>query len=134
MPLLRLSNQDRSHTNSANSQRGFVMIEMMLAVAIVGTAMLATVSAFSTASKTSKFVQETTTAEWIATSQIELIRVATFQVTPGVYASVPVPAGYSVSNATSAVVGGDANIQIVTVTVSRGAEDIYSSSALKVNR
>jgi type II secretory pathway pseudopilin PulG len=110
------------------------MIEMMLAVAIVGTAMLATVSAFSTAAKTSKFVQETTTAEWIAISQIELIRVAAFQVAPGVYASVSAPAGYSVSNATSAVIGGDANIQIVTVTVDRGTDQIYVTSALKVNR
>ena len=110
------------------------MIEMMLAVAIVGTAMLATVSAFSTASKTSEFVQETTTAEWIATSQIELIRVAAYQVTPNVYASVPAPDGYTVTNVTSAVTGADTNIQIVTVTVNNGVEDIYVTSALKVNR
>ena len=109
------------------------MIEMMLAVAIVGTAMLATVAAFSTASKTSGFVQQTTTAEWLAISQVELIRVAAFQVTPGVYTSVPAPTGYSVANATSSVVGGDENIQIVTVTVSRGVDPIYVTSALKVN-
>jgi len=134
LPLLRPKNHSRSHAKTAHSQRGFVMIEMMLAVAIVGTAMLATVSAFSTASKTARFVQETTTAEWLATSQIELIRVATFQLTPGTYTTVPAPTGYSVANVTSGVAGGDSNIQIVTVTVSRGADDVYETSAMKVNR
>ncbi len=110
------------------------MIEMMLAVAIVGTAMFAAVSAFSTASRTSAFVQETTTAEWLATSQIELVRTATFLVTPSSYTDVPAPTGYAIANATTAVAGGDSNIQIVTVTVSRNGEDIYVTSTMKVNR
>jgi len=111
-----------------------VMIEMMLAVSIVGTAMFAAVLAFSTASQTSAFVQETTTAEWLATSQIELVRTATYVDTPGVYTGVAAPTGYAVVNATSAVGGADPNIQIVTVTVSRGGEMVYETSTLKVNR
>ncbi len=110
------------------------MIEMLLAVAIVGTAMLATISAFSTASLTANFVEGATTGEWVATSQIELIKTAMFQPTPGTYASVPVPTGFAISNTTSNVAGGDANIQIVTVIVTRGGMTVYETSALKVNR
>ena len=134
MSLSHLSKQDRSDGIRAGSQRGFVMIEMLLAVSIVGTAMLATVAAFSTASLTATYVDDATTGEWVATSQIELIKTAVYQLTPGTYASVSVPAGFSVSNATSDVTGGDVNIQIVTVIVSRGGESVYETSAMKVNR
>lgn len=115
-------------------QGGFVMIEMMLAVAIVGTAMFAAVLAFSTASRTAEFVDDATTAEWIATSQIEYVRVAPYVTTPGVYTSVTVPTGFAVANTTAAVTGGDTNIQIVSVDVSRGGEVVYTTSTLKVNR
>jgi type II secretory pathway pseudopilin PulG len=110
------------------------MIEMMLAVAIVGTAMFAVVTAFSTSSKTSSFAREITTAEWLATSQMELVRTATYQLTPNTYTDVPAPTGYSIANVTSAISGGDVNIQIVTITVSRGGASIHESSTLKVNR
>ncbi len=134
MPLSRLLSHDRPDTVWAGSERGFVMIEMMLAVAIVGTAMLAVLLAFSTASRTAAFVETSTTGEWVATSQIEFIKTATYQLTPDTYASVSVPAGFAVSNATSDVTGGDENIQLVTVIVSRNGENVYETSALKVNR
>lgn len=110
------------------------MIEMMLAVAIVGTAMLAVVSAFSSASKTAGFVDEAATAQWLATSQMELIRTATYVLTPGTYTAVTAPTGFAVANTTSAVTGGDANIQIVTVTVSENGESVFVASTMKVNR
>lgn len=139
MPLSRHSMQDRSrivrsNAADARSQRGFVMIEMMLAVAIVGTAMLAVVAAFSTASATAQHVEGATTGEWVATSQIELIKTATYVLTPGTYTSVAAPVGFAISNSTSAVTGGDENIQIVTVTVTRNGENVYTTSAMKVNR
>ncbi|MCZ6539520.1 MAG: type II secretion system protein [Chloroflexi bacterium] len=130
----RLLKQDCPRPDREASQRGFVMIEMMLAVAIVGTAMLAAVTAFSTASRTATHVEKVTTGEWVAISQIELIKTAVYQLTPGTYASVPVPAGFAISNTTSDVTGGDANIQIVTVIVSQGGATVYETSALKVNR
>ena len=134
MALSRLSKQNRTRADQAGSQRGFVMIEVLFAVAIVGTAMLATVSAFSTASLTAAFVERATTGEWVATSQIEFIKTAAYVLTPGTYASVPVPTDFAISNTTSNVTGGDVNIQIVTVTVTRGGETVYQTSALKVNR
>lgn len=118
----------------ARSQHGFMMIEMMLAVAIVGTAMFAVVSSFSTSSRASEHVQETTTAEWLATSQLEFIRTTAYVVTPGTYPAVAAPAGYVVANTTAAVTGGDLNIQTVFVTVTKSGEEVYSTSAVKVNR
>ncbi len=110
------------------------MIEMMLAVAIVGTALLAVVSAFSSASKSAEYVDTAATAQWIATSQIELIRTAAFVATPGTYAAITPPTGFAVVNATSDVVGGDSNIQLVTVTVTEGGETAFVATTMKVNR
>ncbi len=70
----------------------------------------------------------------MATSQIELIKTAVFQPTPGTYASVPVPAGFGISNVTSNVSGGDSNIQTVTVTITKSGEVIFTTSTVKVNR
>ena len=134
VPLSQPTNQDRRVAGKAASQRGFVMIEMMLAVSIVGTAIFASVLAFSTTASTSSFIEGATTGEWVATSQIESIKTATYVMTPGIYASVGAPAGYAVANFTSNVSGGDSNIQIVTVTVTQGGETVYTTSALKVNR
>ena len=131
---IRAHNQPRTVDKNAAGERGFVMIEMMLAVAIVGTAMLAVVTAFSTASKQAQFVDTAATAQWLATSQIELVRAATFVPTPGTYAVVTAPTGFAVTNATSAVTGGDTNIQIVTVTVTENGAAVFESSTMKVNR
>ena len=134
MSLLSLTKSDHKHVVGVPSQRGFMMIEMMLAVAIVGTAMFAVASAFSTSARSSQFVQETATAQWLATSQIEFIRTADYVATPGTYATVPSSAGYTVANATSAVSGGDLNIQTVTVTITKSGEVIFTTSTVKVNR
>ncbi|MDG0866394.1 type IV pilus modification PilV family protein [Candidatus Lucifugimonas marina] len=131
---IRTPRASRSIGEHADYERGFVMIEMMLAVAIVGTAMLAVVMAFSSASKTAGFVDSSATGQWLSTSQMELVRAATFVPTPGTYANVTAPAGFVVTNATSAVTGGDANIQIVSVTITEDGETIFEASTMKVNR
>jgi len=134
MSLPTLSIRKMKSPRSDRSERGFVMIEMMLAVAIVGTAMLAVVTAFSSASKTAQFVDEASTAQWLSTSQMELVRAAAFVATPGIYATVTPPAGYVITNATSDVVGGDPNIQIVAVTITQDGDTVFEASTMKVNR
>ena len=134
MSLSDLSIRTHDSRRSARSDRGFVMIEMMLAVGIVGTVMLAVVTSFSTSSKNASFIDHAATAEWLSTSQMELIRAATFVLTPGTYTNVTAPTGFGVSNVTAAVAGGDTNLQIVTVTVTKDAVIVFEASTLKVNR
>jgi hypothetical protein len=96
--------------------------------------MFAAVSAFSTASKNAAFVEDASTASWLSTSQMELVRAAPYVATPGTYTAVVAPTGFAVTNVTAAVTGGDANIQIVTVTVTEGGVTIFEASTMKVNR
>jgi len=134
MSLSRLSNRTLNSPRSTRSERGFIMIEMLLAVAIVGTAMLAVLTAFSTASKNAEFVDNSSTAQWLATSQIELVRAAVFVTTPGTYTPVTAPTGFAITNVTSAVTGADTNIQIVDVAVTRNGAIVFEASTMKVNR
>ena len=134
MSLSALSIRTHDSRRSTRSDRGFVMIEMMLAVGIVGTAMLAVVTSFSTSAKNSSFIDDAATAEWLSTSQMELVRAATFVLTPGTYTNVTAPTGFGISNVTAAVTGGDTNLQIVTVTVTKDAVIVFEASTLKVNR
>ncbi|NQW21577.1 MAG: type II secretion system protein [Chloroflexi bacterium] len=134
MSLTILPTRTYNSLRPTRSERGFVMIEMMLAVGILGTAMLAVVMSFSTASKTAAFIDDSATAEWVSTSQMELVRAAIFVPTPGTYSVVTAPTGFVVSNATSAIAGGDANIQIVTVTVTKDGATVFEASTVKVKR
>ena len=134
MLLPSRSKPDDIHVDGGRSPRGVLLLETMVGVAGVGTGWLGVVSAFRAACRISSFVEDTATAEWLATSQIEVIRTAAFVLTPGTYPAVSAPAGFAVANTTSAITGGDENIQTVTVTVTKAGEVVYTTSTVKVNR
>ncbi len=116
------------------AQAGFVMLETLVAISILGSAVMAAVASVSTAARITQFIAVAANAEWIAESQVDFIRAAAFIPTPGVYASVDAPDGYVVGNTTADSVGGDANIQDVTVTVQRNGETEVTITFIKVNR
>lgn len=115
-------------------QRGFLMVETVFAIAIVGTAVATAAGAMSVSAKVMERASVRTTAAWIAVSQAELIRDASYVTTGGTYASVPTPALFTVSNSTSAFPGGDASIQNVTITVQRNGVTVLTSEIVKVDR
>jgi type II secretory pathway pseudopilin PulG len=110
------------------------MIETLVAIAILGTAVLAAVTSISTSTKVTGEASEKATAVWVAASQIDLVRASPFVLTPGTYPNVTAPPRYSVTNATSPYPGGDANIQLVTITVRKDGVVASSTSLIKVNR
>ncbi|MBI4307130.1 MAG: hypothetical protein HY678_12500 [Chloroflexi bacterium] len=115
-------------------QRGFIMVETVFAIAIIGTAVATAAGAMSVSAKVMERASVRTTAAWIAVSQAELIRDATYVATGGQYTLVPTPSGFTVSNATSAFPGGDAAIQNVTITVQRNGVTVLTSQIVKVDR
>lgn len=119
---------------SRRRQLGFVMLEAIVALAILGTATAAMLSSLSTGARLSNRTSMNGTADWVATSQANFIYDAPFIATPGVYAAVNAPADYTVSNQTSAVAGGDDEIQNVTITVSIDGTVLLTTEIMKVNR
>jgi prepilin-type N-terminal cleavage/methylation domain-containing protein len=109
-------------SRSSRSQRGVVLVEVLVAIAIMGSATTATLTSLSSGAITTNHTALRGTADWLVTSQANVIQESTFQATPGNYASIEVPTDYVISNTTSAVVGGDAQIQAVTITISYRAK------------
>ena len=78
-------------------QRGFMLVESLVAVTIVGTGILAAVTSLSTSSKATIEAREGATAAWVVTSQIELIKASPFVAVPGAYPTVTPPTGFTVT-------------------------------------
>ncbi len=130
----RCAGRDKRRAQLSRPQRGVILLETLVAVAILSTAVLASLVAVSTTSIATEKVSEDATSSWLATSQIELIRESPYVSTGGTYPVVTAPAGYTVSNQTSVFPGGDDFIQNVTVTIVYGGETIYEETVVKVNR
>lgn len=116
------------------SQRGAFLIEALVAAAILGTGVLAGLSAISTSSIATNHTTEMTTASWIATSQADLIRSLPYVPTGNSYTSVSTPTDFTVSNSTSAFPGGDGFIQNVNIVVSKNSNEVFRMEMVKVDR
>ena len=116
------------------AQRGFILIETLVGIAIIGTTVLAGLVALSTASIASRQVSEATQSAVLAVSQIELIKTEPYVPTGNAYPSISAPAGYTVTNSTSPYPGGNQNFQYVTVQVLFDGEVIREQNMVKINR
>ena len=118
-------------------QRGFILVETVFAIAIVATAVATAAGAMSVSARVMDKASSRTTASWITVSQAETIRNATFVATQGqgMYTSVPTPAGYTVTNETTAFEAEDpSSIQNVTITVQRNGTTVLTTTIVKVFR
>ena len=116
------------------SQAGVILLEALIAISILGTAVTAGLLAISTSSIATQQTSISSTASWVATLQMESIQVAAYVMTPGQYTTVQSPTGFTVQNQTAAVPGGDNDVQLVTVTVTYDGKTIKQLSVVKVNQ
>jgi type II secretory pathway pseudopilin PulG len=116
-----------------NSQKGIGLVETLVAVAILGTAIVTFISALSTGAISVGNNEQETIAQRLAQSQIESTQSAAFALS-GVYPTIATPAGYSLTVQTGSVPGTDVNIQKITVTVLRNSISVFVVSGYKVNR
>ena len=116
-------------------QEGFGLVEVLVAVAIVATAVIMFLSSLSTGSRTVGLMYERTTAENLARSQLEYTKSQDYIPAPVSYDTiVSLPSGFTVSAQDSPVTDRDDNIQKITVTVYRDGEPILFMEDFKVNR
>jgi len=119
---------------SSRSQRGVILVEALVAIAIMGSATTAMLTSLSSGAITTSRTALRGTADWLATSEANLIQEAPFQATPGTYTNIAPPTDYVVTNATTPVIGGDAQIQTVTITISYQGLVLVTTEILKVDR
>jgi len=125
------------------TQNGFSLIEILVAIALVGILGMAIPGALSTANRTTIISNEHTMAESLARSQMDYIQNQSYDSidNPPVYAVLSnLPATYSIVTlmATRLDPKGDGTaqddgLQQITVTVKHGTEIVYTLIDFKVN-
>lgn len=125
--------------------RGFTLIEVMIAIALLGVIVIAFLGALSTASKALFTADERTTAESLARSEMEYVREQDYYMAPWFYelpptfdptpwdASHTLPTGYDDYTVSVTAVplpddGIDNGIQKITVTINHEDEVITLES------
>ena len=125
------------------SEKGFSLIETLVAVAIVAIVAVSFLSGLATSARATIVVDEQTTASSLARSQMEDIKSQTYDGTnnPPVYSLISgVPSSYTVNIDADRLdpegdgLGDDDGIQKVVVTVERGGRTILTLEDYKVDR
>jgi prepilin-type N-terminal cleavage/methylation domain-containing protein len=125
------------------SQKGFSLLETIIAMAIIGILGVAIPGALSTASKVTMQSSEDTMAESLARSQVDSIQNQPYDKThnPPVYTLIPnLPASYSIDAALASRLdpkgdgtANDDGLQQITVTVRHNNKIVYTLIDFKVN-
>lgn len=120
---------------ACRGEKGIALVEALIAVAILGLALTALLSAVSTGSMAVSRTEERVTAENLARSQLEYTKSQAYLPLPASYATVtPYPDDYAVAVTADLVPGGDGDIEKITVTVSRAGNELLVVEDYKVYR
>ena len=114
-------------------QRGLGLPETLVTVSIMGIAIVTFVSALSAGSIAVREGDQEVVAQRLARTQLECIKGFPYDTT---YSKIDEPEGYTISVGVDSIpeAEGDTDIQKITVTISRGGEDILTVEDYKVNR
>ncbi len=117
-----------------DGQGGAGLVEVLVAVAILGVTLVVFLAAMSTGSVGVATTEEQVTAENLARSQLEYTKSDTYLAAPASYPTVTPPAGYAVSADATSIGEGDGAVQKITVTVTRNGETLLTVEGFKVDR
>ena len=109
-------------------------METLVAVAILGTSVVAFVTALSAGTIAVNEQDEEVVAQRLAQSQIEYTKGYTYDPGTITYPTVTAPVGYTIVVGVTTVPNTDSDIQKITVTIRRDGEDIFTIEDYKVNR
>ncbi len=112
------------------------LVEVLVAVAILGMTLVALLAALSTGSIGVTTTDSEVTAANLARSQLEYTRSQPYAEVPTEYATVTPPAGYTVSVQAASIPEPvtDTNIQKITVIVARDGKTLATVEDYKVKR
>jgi Tfp pilus assembly protein PilV len=117
-----------------HSERGVALMEVLIAVAILSMTLVVFLGGLSTGLLATAESDRLSTAHELARSQLEYTKSSPFSTAPYSYPTVTAPSTYGVTSTASAISGGDANVQLITVQVSKDGAPVFSLEDYKVNR
>lgn len=118
----------------SRDEAGFALVESLVAVAILGMALVVFLGGMSTGLLSTSGSDRLSTAHELARSQIEFTKAEAYVSAPHTYTPVSAPATYAVTSEATSITGGDANIEQITVQVKKDGVVVFSVDGYKVNR
>ena len=109
-------------------------METLVAVAILGTSVVAFVVALSAGSIAVGEQDEEVVAQGLVQTQLEYTKSYTYDSGATTYPAVDAPEGYAIAVSVASVPDTDTDIQKITVTISRNSENLITVEDYKVNR
>ncbi|MBN2076200.1 MAG: hypothetical protein JW762_11680 [Dehalococcoidales bacterium] len=113
-----------------NRQQGLVLMEAIVALALIGLIAAGFLGAVGTSYKSTAMTMGMTTAESVARSQMEYIKQQSYE-SSGAYDKIAHPAYYSINWTAVELVEGK---QKITITVNHTGETVLVLEGYKVNR
>ncbi len=122
-----------------HDQRGFAIIETLVALALLGAVAVAFLSGLATTAKATIIDDEQTTAESLAQSQMEWVKKVAYvpsasESSPALIPDVKDYAGYSAYITAQPLHNPDDGIQKITVTVEHYDKEVVRLEGYKVDR
>jgi type II secretory pathway pseudopilin PulG len=119
---------------TVKGQIGLGLVETLVAVAILGTSVVAFISGLSAGSLAIREQDRTAVTQGLAQTQLEYTKSYAYNPGAVTYPTVAAPPGYSISVGVSAVPITDTNMQKITVTVSHESAATVTIEGYKANR
>ncbi len=114
------------------NEKGFTLIEVLVALAITGLVVVAFLTAMNIAYKATFISNERTTAESLARSQMEYVKTQQYDNT-GAYDVITSPANYTIGLLPPPV-ELEVGLQKITVTISHNTKQVLTLEGYKVDR
>jgi type II secretory pathway pseudopilin PulG len=120
-------------------ERGMALLEALVALAILGLTAVAFLGGLGTVFRAGGISDVRSTAESLATSQLEQIRDTGYSYNATAYDAAALPdatdyAGYAVNITAVALNSPDDGVQRLTVNITRHGETVYTMTHYKVDR
>ncbi len=120
-------------------ESGVTFIETVVALAILGFIAVAFLNGLTTNSKSVFTADEHTTAESLAQSQMEWVKIASYSYNATTYSSAPIPSGKDYLNYSTLITAEplrspDDGIQKITVTIKRSDKGVTILEGYKADR
>ncbi len=113
---------------------GLALVESLIAVAVLGTTVLAFTVALATGALGVSENKQEVVVQSLARTQLEYTKSYTYDPSATTYPTVAAPSGYAISVAVSSISGTNSNIQRVTANITRDGNLIKTIKDYKMNR